>query len=214
MVERRRILGSLGSRAKGALRSCDRPGAVAGGDKGAHLRRFAGARSKSFAAGQLRACALFGRPKPLPPLDRILGSHPLLHAAEGQPSRHALASAAEAEGLPVLHVAPRERGRRGHRRRGVAHRPGCWPALGGRSAPCCRRGPGRPGQSPWRARRRSTNLNRLRRLLALALSVHLRQYKPNFLVLHYRPGEALGDRADTGDCQPGGDPLQIVHGDQ
>ena len=48
----------------------------------------------------------------------------------------------------------------------------------------------------------------------MALSVHLRQYKPNFLVLHYRPGEALGDRADTGDCQPGGDPLQIVHGDQ
>jgi len=35
-----------------------------------------------------------------------------------------------------------------------------------------------------------------------------------FLVLHYRPGEALGDRADTGDCQPGGDTLQIVHGDQ
>ncbi len=57
------------------------------------------------AGGQLRACALFGRPKPLQPLDRILGSHPLLHAAEGQLSRHALASAAEAEGLPVLHVA-------------------------------------------------------------------------------------------------------------
>jgi hypothetical protein len=48
----------------------------------------------------------------------------------------------------------------------------------------------------------------------LALSVHLRQYKPNFLVLHYRPGEALGDRANTGDCQPGGDLLQIVHDDQ
>jgi hypothetical protein len=43
--------------------------------------------------------------EPLPPLDCILGSHPLLHAAEGQLSRHALASAAEAEGLPVLHVA-------------------------------------------------------------------------------------------------------------
>ena len=69
-------------------------------------------------------------------------------------------------------------------------------------------------QVRWRARRRSTNLNPLRRLLALALSVHLRQYKPNFLVLHYRPGEAFGDRADTGDCQPGGDPLQIVHSDR
>lgn len=48
----------------------------------------------------------------------------------------------------------------------------------------------------------------------VVLVASMRQYKPNFLVLHYRPGEALGDRADTGDCQPGGDPLQIVHGDQ
>jgi len=42
----------------------------------------------------------------LPPLDRILGSRPLLHSAEGHLSGHALASAAEAAGLPVLHVAP------------------------------------------------------------------------------------------------------------
>jgi len=48
----------------------------------------------------------------------------------------------------------------------------------------------------------------------LALSVYQRQYKLNFLVLHYRPDETLGDRAATGDCQPGDDPLQIVHGDQ
>src|SRR5262249_8566464 len=68
--------------------------------------------------------------------------------------------------------------------------------------------------APWRARHRSTNPDRVRRLLALALSVRLHQYKPNFLLLHYRPGEALGDRADTVDCQPGGDPLQIVHGGQ
>lgn len=27
---------------------------------------------------------------------------------------------------------------------------GCRPARGGRWAPCCRRGPGHPGQSPWR----------------------------------------------------------------
>jgi hypothetical protein len=58
------------------------------------------------ASGQLRTCAPFGRPKPLPPLDHILGSHPLLLAAEGQLSRHGLASAAESEGLPELHVAP------------------------------------------------------------------------------------------------------------
>jgi len=41
-----------------------------------------------------------------------------------------------------------------------------------------------PWAAPWRARHRSTNLDRLRSLLALALSVHLHQYKPNFLVLH------------------------------
>ena len=51
----------------------------------------------SAAGGQLGACGLFGQPKPLPPLERILSSHPLLHAAEGQMSREALAAAAEAE---------------------------------------------------------------------------------------------------------------------
>jgi hypothetical protein len=58
------------------------------------------------AGADLRSCALFGQPKPLPPLERILTSHPLLHAAEGQMSREALSRAAEAEGLPVIHVAP------------------------------------------------------------------------------------------------------------
>lgn len=58
------------------------------------------------AGAGLRSCALFGQPKPLPPLERILTSHPLLHAAEGQMSREALSRAAEAEGLPVIHVAP------------------------------------------------------------------------------------------------------------
>lgn len=52
------------------------------------------AQAVQTSGGQLRACALFGQPKPLPPLDRILASHPLLHAAEGQLSREALAAAA------------------------------------------------------------------------------------------------------------------------
>jgi hypothetical protein len=56
--------------------------------------------------GQLQVCALFGQPKPLPPLERILSAHPLLHAAEGQMSREALVLAAEAEGLRAIHVAP------------------------------------------------------------------------------------------------------------
>jgi hypothetical protein len=58
------------------------------------------------AGADLRSCALFDQPKPLPPLERILTSHPLLHAAQGQMSREALSRAAEAEGLPVIHVAP------------------------------------------------------------------------------------------------------------
>ncbi len=60
------------------------------------------------AGGDLRACALFGQPKPLPPLERILSSHPLLHAAEGQLARDAVAAAAEMEGLRVAHVAPEQ----------------------------------------------------------------------------------------------------------
>ncbi|HEX6513801.1 MAG TPA: putative glycoside hydrolase, partial [Chloroflexota bacterium] len=43
---------------------------------------------------------------------------------------------------------------------------------------------------------------------------HLRQYNPGFVVLHYRLGQALGDRADTAGCQPGGDPLQIIDGNR
>jgi hypothetical protein len=60
--------------------------------------------------GWLRACAIFGQPRPLPPLDRILTSHPLLHAAEGQLSREALAAAAEFQDLTVQHVQPEQAG--------------------------------------------------------------------------------------------------------
>ncbi|HVN54573.1 MAG TPA: hypothetical protein VMT46_09605 [Anaerolineaceae bacterium] len=43
---------------------------------------------------------------------------------------------------------------------------------------------------------------------------HLRQYNPNFLVLHYRLGQALGYRVPNGSCQPTGSFLQIISGDQ
>jgi len=58
-----------------------------------------------WAGGELHACALFRQPRPLPSLERILSSHPLLHAAEGQLSRDA---AAEMEGLRVAHIAPEQ----------------------------------------------------------------------------------------------------------
>ena len=43
---------------------------------------------------------------------------------------------------------------------------------------------------------------------------HLRQYNSNFLVLHYRLGQALGYRMPDGACQPAGEYLQIINGDQ
>lgn len=42
---------------------------------------------------------------------------------------------------------------------------------------------------------------------------HLRQYNPNFLVLHYRLAQALGHSIPTA-CQPTTDYLQIIDGDQ
>ena len=43
---------------------------------------------------------------------------------------------------------------------------------------------------------------------------HLRQYNPDFLILHYRLGEGLGYRATTGNCDPSGDFIQVVEGNQ
>jgi hypothetical protein len=40
----------------------------------------------------------------------------------------------------------------------------------------------------------------------------LRGLNPNFLILHYRLGPGLGYRAPQGDCQPTGDYLQIIEG--
>ena len=42
----------------------------------------------------------------------------------------------------------------------------------------------------------------------------LRAYDPNFLILHYRLGEGLGYRSTAAGCNPTGDFLQIIEGDQ
>jgi len=82
-----------------------------GGNPGNGFSRCAGVHSLGVFGGcESERCALR-------PLQRLGGKGcrrwtaswargPLLHAAEGHLSGHALASAAEAAGLPVLHVAP------------------------------------------------------------------------------------------------------------
>lgn len=42
----------------------------------------------------------------------------------------------------------------------------------------------------------------------------LRAYNPNFLILHYRLGEGLGYRAADGGCNPAGEYIYIVEGNQ
>jgi len=46
--------------------------------------------------------------RPLPPLDRILASHPLLHTAEGELFRGALRAASRECGLPLTTIKERE----------------------------------------------------------------------------------------------------------
>jgi hypothetical protein len=46
--------------------------------------------------------------RPLPPLEKILASHPLLHTAEGELFREALRAASVACGLPLVEVRERE----------------------------------------------------------------------------------------------------------
>jgi hypothetical protein len=57
--------------------------------------------------GTVVTVAVLGTPRDLPPLERILGSHPLLHSAEGELYRGALADAAAGLGLDVVTVAPK-----------------------------------------------------------------------------------------------------------
>lgn len=56
---------------------------------------------------ELVACGIAGTVKHLPPLPNILRSHPLLHSAEGELARAAIAGAAARLHLRVLHVPPR-----------------------------------------------------------------------------------------------------------
>ena len=51
---------------------------------------------------------LLGSGRPLPPLERILASHPLLHTAEGELFRDALRAASRECGLPLTEVKERE----------------------------------------------------------------------------------------------------------
>lgn len=61
--------------------------------------------------GELRGCEVVGsgivagNPKPLPPLDAILKSHALVHAAEGELYRRVVARACEACRIPARMVA-------------------------------------------------------------------------------------------------------------
>ncbi len=68
-----------------------------------------GARAAIRAAGEdVVAIALVNEPRELPSLARILGSHALVHSAEGDMYREVVAEAGEAEGLPVFHFAATE----------------------------------------------------------------------------------------------------------
>jgi len=50
---------------------------------------------------------LLGSGRPLPPLEKILASHPLLHTAEGELFREALRAASRECGLPITEVKER-----------------------------------------------------------------------------------------------------------
>ena len=53
------------------------------------------------------SAAVLGKPTELPPLERILASHALLHAAEGVQYREAVQDACEAVGVATTFVAPK-----------------------------------------------------------------------------------------------------------
>jgi hypothetical protein len=70
-----------------------------------------GARAAIRSAGEdLVAVALVNEPRELPSLSRILGSHALIHSAEGDMYREVVAEAGEAEGLPVFHFSASDLG--------------------------------------------------------------------------------------------------------
>lgn len=54
------------------------------------------------------SCILMGSGRSIPALDKILASHPLLHTAEGELFRNAIARACLNQGLPVVAVKEKE----------------------------------------------------------------------------------------------------------
>ena len=54
------------------------------------------------------AAMLLASGRPLPELDRILASHPLIHTAEGEFFRQAFSEASEALGVPVTRIRERD----------------------------------------------------------------------------------------------------------
>jgi hypothetical protein len=66
------------------------------------------------------AAVVAGNPKPLPPLESILKSHPLVHTAEGQLYRRVFAKATEACGIPVALVPTKELAPRAARAMGIS----------------------------------------------------------------------------------------------
>jgi hypothetical protein len=59
--------------------------------------------------GRVVAVGIAAVVRPVPALEIVLRSHPLLHLAEGQLAREALAEAATQAGLPVHHLDPKGR---------------------------------------------------------------------------------------------------------
>lgn len=58
---------------------------------------------------RVKGCAiLMAAGRTLPPLERILAAHPLLHTAEGQFFREAFAKACESHNIPVTKIKERE----------------------------------------------------------------------------------------------------------
>jgi hypothetical protein len=63
--------------------------------------------SAAAAHGTLVAAGIVGHPAEVPPLDKVLASHTLLHTAEGELYRSALEEAAADAGLVVVPAAPK-----------------------------------------------------------------------------------------------------------
>lgn len=63
---------------------------------------------RALAGFDVATAGVVGVPRDLPPLERILTNHMLLHAAEGDLYRETLAAACAARGWPVLQAAAKD----------------------------------------------------------------------------------------------------------